>query len=343
MCVGRQRRFPWLMLHRWSPELLWQLPLLAADRLIHGVSGDPWRVDSRLSNLDADVFCTYGVQSHSATVIASAHAAHRPAVLFLGSDGDLDEHYGPDSDFTSPYGDRGEVCWRILQEADAIIVQTGEQRRLLQERFSRDSVVIENPIDVSAWDAGSHESPGDLAVRFDRYVLWVGRAEDIHKRPDVCLEVARLCPAINFLMVLNPRDPVVENRIRGNAPANVQIIRYVPSSKMPAIFSRAAALLNTSALEGFPNVFLQAAVSRVPIASLNVGREFLAWLGCGRHADGDVRQVAGFLREAWEHDESATAGLEGARDRVIQRHALNGRVAEFAQVLRDSVTGVASA
>lgn len=334
MCIGRRRRFPWLTLHRWRAALLWQLPLVAADRLIHGVPGDPWHVDSRLSTLDTDVFCTFGVQSHSATVIASAHAAHRPAVLFLGSDGDLDENYGPDSSYVSPYGDRGDVCWRILQEADAVIVQTEDQQRLLHERFGRESTIVENPIDVREWDAGLREPLGDVAVRFNRYVLWVGRAEDIHKRPDLCLEVAHRCPEINFLMVLNPRDPVVEHRVRRNAPANVQIISYVPCPEMPAIFARAAALLNTSALEGFPNVFLQAAVSRIPIASLNVGREFLTWLGCGRHTDGDMPQLAAFLQDAWNGAESATAGLETARIRVIQRYDLKDRVARFAEVLR---------
>ena len=340
MCVGKQRHFPWLTLHRWRMALLWQFPLVVAERLLHGRPGDPWRPESRLMDSSFDVYCTFGVQAHSATMIATAHAAGRPAILFLGSDGDLDENYQENSDYDSPYGDRGDVCWRILREADSIIVQTAAQQQLLRERFGRDGVVIENPIDVCEWDARVSEPLGDVAGRFNRYVLWVGRAEDVHKRPDVCLELARLCPAIDFLMILNPRDPVVESRVRRETPGNVHIVSHVPFPMMPAVFAQAAALVNTSSLEGFPNVFLQAAVSSVPIASLNVGESFLEWLDGGRHADGDVRQLALYLQQVWDCPES---GLNDSRERVMQRYGIEPRIDELVEVLRSSVQGKASA
>src|SRR5262245_49794397 len=144
MCVGKRATFPWLTLHQWRASLLWQLPVVAAERLLRGRPGDPWQPDPQLIEAPADVFCTFGVQSHSATVIGSAHAAGRSAVLILGSDGDLDEQYGPQSTFVSPYGDRGDVCWRILQEADVIVAQTTEQQCVLKVRFGRDSTVIAN-------------------------------------------------------------------------------------------------------------------------------------------------------------------------------------------------------
>lgn len=337
LCVGKRRSFPWLTLHRWRSALLWQFPVAAVEHVIRGRPGDPWHVDPSLAGLDSDVFCTFGVQSHSATVIASAHSAGRRAVLFLGSDGDLDENYGPDSDYVSPYGDRGDVCWRMLREADAVIVQTDDQQRVLRERFERDSVVIENPIDVQEWDARSHEASSEIAGRPDRYVLWVGRAEDVHKRPDVCLDLARICPGIEFLMVLNPRDPVVEHRVRRTAPANVHIVEFVPFPEMPALFARAAALVNTSSLEGFPNVFLQAAVSRVPIASLNVGEGFLNWLECGRFAAGDVQRLAEYLKQVWDRNGPSSAELQGARERVAERFGIESRIEAFAEVLRRSV------
>ncbi len=341
MCVGKQRHFPWLSLHRWRGELLWQFPVVAAERLIRGTPGNPWHVDSRLAKLDADLFCTFGVQSHSATVIASAQATSRRAVLFLGSDGDLDDNYGPDSDYISPYGDRGDVCWRILRDADSIIVQTGDQQRLLRERCGRESVVIENPIDVREWHARFSDPLDPIDVKFNRYVLWVGRAEDVHKRPGTCLDLARLCPAINFLMVLNPRDPVVENRVRREAPANVHIVRYVPFPRMPALFAQAAALVNTSSLEGFPNVFLQAAVSRVPIASLNVGANFLEWLNAGCCAEGDLERLASYLRGVWKGSENS-AVLTAGRERVAKRHGIDGRVDALIEVLQSAAQHASS-
>jgi glycosyltransferase involved in cell wall biosynthesis len=335
--VGKRDGFPWLALHSWSNALLWEFPLVAAERLLRGRPGDPWRPDPFISRVPADLFCTFGVQSHSATVIASAHATGRPAVLMLGSDGDLDARYVAGSTFVSPYGDRGDVCYRILSAADEIVAQTEEQQRVVRDRFGRDAHVIANPIDVEEWDARRRNviAP-ETTAGLTRYVLWVGRAEPVHKRPQVLLELARLCPGVDFLMILNPRDAVFEQGIRRDAPANVRIVRQVPFADMPAVFARAAALVNTSSLEGFPNVFLQAAISGVPIASLEVGRGFLAELGCGCCGGGDVARLAAFVREMWDGGCPDRAALSRARDTVTDRHGLRQRSDELAGLLRDA-------
>lgn len=335
-CVGKRAGFPWIELHRWRWRLLWQLPILAAERLIRGGGGDPWQADQRLTDLETDVYCTFGVQSHSATVLASARAAGRPCVLVLGSDGDLDERYTRESSFVSPYGDPGHVCWRILQEVDAIVAQTPAQARMLNERFGRTATVIPNPIDVDEWDTrgkplATLEETGGL----ERYVLWIGRAESVHKRPLVCLEVARRRPEMSFLMIMNPRDPQVEATVRRDAPPNVRVLSAVPFARMPAVFGRAAAFLNTSSLEGFPNVFLQAALSRVPIASLEVGQEFLEHVGCGCFADGNLDEVCDGLRSFWKQQADQDR-LNAARETVIREHGLAETSAMLAGVLADS-------
>jgi glycosyltransferase involved in cell wall biosynthesis len=338
MCVGKRATFPWLTLHQWRSSLLWQFPVVAAERLLRGRPGDPWHPDPRLTEVPADVFCTFGVQSHSATVITSAHAAHRPALLVLGSDGDLDEHYGPESTFVSPYGDRGDVCWRILQEADVIVAQTPEQQRVLMERFGRESIVIANPIDVAEWDARRTQPMNrEDTAGLERYVLWIGRADAVHKRPQLCVELARMCPEVEFLLIMNPRDPALEQRLRRERPPNVRFVSWVPFPRMPAIFAHAAALVNTSLLEGFANTFLQAALSEVPIASLEVGAPFLAELGCGCIADGDLGRLADYLRNIWRHGEDRTT-LAQAREFVVQRHGLAQKTFELADVIRRSAT-----
>jgi len=333
MCVGKRSGFPWIEVHRWQLQLIWQLPLLAAERAVRGGAPDPWRPDPRLTQMETDVYCTFGVQSHSATVLASARAAGKPCVLVLGSDGDLDERYTRDATFVSPYGDPGDVCWRILQEVDAIVAQTPAQRDMLLGRFGRTATVIANPVDVAEWDA-RRQPPASLeeTAGLDRYVLWVGRAESVHKRPEVCLEVARRCPELKFLMIMNPRDPQVEASVRRDAPANVRILSAVPFARMPAVFARAAAFVNTSSLEGFPNVFLQAALSRVPIASLEVGEAFLQHIGCGRFAGGDLEELCSALRGYWSAGADAAA-LEGARATVVREHGLAETSAALIDVL----------
>lgn len=333
MCVGRRAGFPWVRVHRWRPSLIWQLPVVAAERLLRGGASDPWQPDLRLSELETDVFCTFGVQSHSATVIASAREAGKPVVLILGSDGDLDPEYTAESTFISPYGDRGEVCWRILRESDAIIAQTAEQQEALRERFGRESAVVANPIDVEAWDAGLTQTPHSPDTSgLERYALWIGRADAVHKRPQLCVELARMCPEVPFLLIMNPRDAELESRLKREAPPNVRFVSSVPFTRMPAVFARAGVLVNTSLLEGFANTFLQAALSRVPIASLQAGEPFLSELGCGVFARGDLKRLAVGVRDLWS-EKPCDSALERARAYVIERHGLARQAVELAAAL----------
>ncbi len=138
----------------------------------------------------------------------------------------------------NPYGDAGATCHYSLTQADAVFVQTPEQQALLRERFGRDGVVIPNPIDLVQWDSRKNRPiDEEFTGGLSQFVLWIGRAESIHKRPQVLLEIARLCPEVPFLMILNPRDPAVDAATRRQAPPNVRIVSQVPFPSMPALFS----------------------------------------------------------------------------------------------------------
>ncbi len=342
MCVRRRAGFPWLAIRQWRPRLLWQLPAAIGMHLL-SPNVDPTRPARTFQEIDCDVFCTFGVQTTSAVVIASAHAAGKPAVLVLGSDGDLDPKFLTDPDYVNPYGDRASVCRFILEQADSIVCQTAEQQRVLKERFGRDGVVIANPIDLEEFDrrAGAvvARSP-DPATPTDRRfpesarrpVLWIGRAEPIHKRPMLAIDIARRCPEIPFLLVMNPRDPAEDARVRAAAPSNVTIREHVPPTEMPALMASALALLNTSSLEGFSNAFLQAGAARVPVVSLVVGDEYLAPSGAGICCQGSVdRAVEALNRMARDAGFRSNAGINGRRT-VERRHAAAARAAELRAV-----------
>ncbi len=353
-CLEKSSRWPGLQLRHWEWSLLGTLPALAACRLFARGRRDPWRADPFLVRQTADLFCTFGVQANSARVIASAHATGRKAILMIGSDGDLDERYQPDSGYVSPYGDAAEVCYEILQRADAIVVQTPLQHRLVEERFGRESTIIANPIDLDAWDQRralplSQEITGGLR----RYALWVGRAESLHKRPDLLLEVARMSPDVDFLMILNPRDRVVEKAVRDHCPKNVRIVSSVPFDLMPVVFEHAAVFVSTSALEGFPNVFLQAAATGVPVASLEVGGDFIQASQCGLCAEGDTNRLAEYVKSVWcqsggpgklsgpdgsagSHDPDRPTG--GGRAFVAAEHDLPMQTARLLAMLKSVIT-----
>lgn len=331
-CLERTPRFPGVRLKRWDWRLVAWAPRLALDRLLRGRVYDSTRPDPRLVDLRPDLFGTFGVQTHSAVVIHSARAAGRPVVLCLGSDGDLDPLFESEGHDRDPYGTPARVGRFILQSADLILAQTPEQQQRLLERFGRRSEVLLNPIDAVAWDAATQQPlAADVAAGPTRYVLWVGRAEELHKRPQLCLEVARRSPDVPFLMILNPREADVEARIRRDAPANVRIVDRVPFPQMPAVFHRAALLLSTSHLEGFPNVFLQAALSGVPIASLEVGEEFLQASGAGRTFGGDLAGLAAHVADVWSGRSPYSAA--GPRAYVLAHHGLPAQSERLAGLL----------
>jgi hypothetical protein len=335
--IGRTPRFPWIQLRGWNRSLVWQAPIVGFDFLKRRLLGrkiDYQKPMEPIASVDADVYVTFGVVNMtSASVIASAHARNRPAVLFLGSDSDLDERFTPDSSFVSPYGDPAPLCAWIIAQADQILAQTPSQAERLRRLFGREAEIIPNPIDHLQWDEQARSPLPDAATAgLSRYVLWVGRAEGVHKRPQLMVEVAKSCPDVDFLMVLNPREPVLEDRIGREAPGNLRIVSHVPYSQMPALFTRAAALVSTSSLEGFPNVFLQAALSRTPIGSLVVAEEFLQKSQAGECFDGNLEALARWVRTAWVSPQQESR-REVARDYVIQHHGLKAQTAAFRAAL----------
>ena len=350
LCVSRRAGFPWLRLRQWRWPLLWQFPAVVMLRLMRS-RPDPTLPSTAFQSIDCDVFCTFGVQTTSATVIASAHAAGKKCVLVLGSDGDLDPKFLSDPDYVNPYGDRASVCRFILDQADAIVCQTTEQQRLLKERFHRDGVVVENPIELDEFDrriaqvSGRRQPPdappNSNAQRADhetsRPVLWIGRAEAIHKRPMLAIDIARQLPGIPFILVMNPRDPAEEARVRAAATPNVTIRDHVPPPEMPRLMAASLALLNTSSLEGFPNTFLQAGAARVPVVSLVVGERFLEESRAGVCCHGDLDRAASALQEYSTDESLRTRTGEHGRAYVEHHHSAAARTADLLKTLASSL------
>lgn len=325
------KRFPWIIWRKPNLGDLAVLPRLFWDKIV--LRRTPQQPDPFLQQLNVDLFVTFGVQSHSATVIASARSIGRKAVLFLGSDHDLDERILSQPNYKTIYNDRASVCLWVIEQADSILCQTDRQRQRLTDLFHRDATIVGNPIDLDWWDAAHSQEPlpSDVA-QLDRFALWIGRADSVHKRPQVLLELAKLCPEVPFLMIMNPRDPAVEQQIREEAGENVHIVEKVPFSRIPSVFKNACCLVNTSSLEGFPNTFLQSAASGIPVASLEVEPGFIKRAQAGFFANGDIKQLAGFVRKQWESDSRWEA--EPSRHYVIEHHSLERQVDLLLDFLR---------
>jgi glycosyltransferase involved in cell wall biosynthesis len=333
-CLEVRPRFPWLQLKRWNWRLLWQVPVLAACRPFKPADPGPLVPDRMLSGVGADVYCCLGVSAASANVVVTAHERGAKAVLFLVYDADLDPRFASTEDFVSEYGERAEFCRFVLREADLIVAQTQWQQQKVFERFGREAALFRNPLELSSWTAESADRGPPLSDVFPRrFALWIGRADRHHKRPLVCLELARLCPEVTFLMVVNPREREVWDELHRTAPPNVRIVGHVRPEQMPAVMRRAAVLVSTAIQEGFPNVFLEAAAAGVPVASQHVGREFFEAAGCDGWGRGDLDRLAAYVRQLWADPERRNAeGMRGYAH-VSSRYAMEHRGAELSTLL----------
>ena len=300
---------PFIKILKWNFNLLWQIPFLFLSKPFNRFQKQSATEPSPVyTSIDADIFVCFGVNSVASEVIASAKAKNQESILVLESNSELDENYTKDSVFVSKYGETGAVCYFAISNADQIVAQTDYQLKLLKERFQRTGPVISNPIDVKRWKKLAQVEESSIeSILPQKYVLWIGRSDRFHKRPHLCLETAKSLPNVNFLMILNPNDPEVDKEIRSQAPENVIIITQVPFHEMPVLFSKADIFFSTGSLEfeGAPNVFQQASASGLPIASLDVGHEWIDEPDCGYVADGNMDSLNEMISDWWNNPEKA--------------------------------------
>jgi len=103
-------------------------------------------------------------------------------------------------------------------------------------------------------------------------VLWIG-SSDITKQPDVFLDLAEQLTEISFTMVMaDGTDRQFQGHIekRAKATPNVDYKGAVAYNRTWSYYKRAKILVCTSQSEGFPNIFLQAWQTSIPIVSLSI-------------------------------------------------------------------------
>lgn len=151
-------------------------------------------------------------------------------------------------------------------------------------------------------------------------VLWVASCQPL-KQPELFMELAQRHSGTPFVMITTPRvRPYFEETCaRAAGVPNLTVIHGVPDLR--PYYDRAIALVNTSTVEGFPNTFLEAAMSSTPIVSLNVDPDhMLSQAGAGIAGLGEFdRVVEGVGQLIRNPSERARRGA-AARRYVVERH-----------------------
>ncbi len=326
-------------LKRLSPNLLWQIPVLGITRPFRMRDPVDCQPDPQLANYPVDVWITFGVNSASSRVVATAASKNAPSFLCIQSNAGLEERLATKEEYRNECGESAESRRFALLQCDQVVAQSQWQLVRLKNLFRRDGLLARNPIKRSQW-LPPYSTPAlpPLDQPFD--VLWIGRYDDFHKRPSLMLQAAKELPNVSIKMIANPFDATVESRIRNEAPSNVELIDRVPFEQMPSVFGAAKLFVSTGSLkhEGFPNVLLQSAASHTPIVSMSDHDEFLSRSGAGVACEESVDRLVAAIQQQLTTPSIDWVSVDAYLD---QYHSVDNITRQFTQWIHDAIAGEA--
>ena len=195
---------------------------------------------------------------------------------------------------------RDAALYRVgVRLAYRVVVQTTEQRHLCVDRLNRDAVVVPSICERAA-----------LARRHDAF-LWVGRLDE-NKQPLEYLALARALPEGRFRMIGVPteRDAALAAAVREEADKlpNVEFLGPRPRAAVLELMNAAVAVVSTSAVEGVPNVFLEAWSRGIPALALSHDPDgAIETHSIGAVAHGSRGRLVELARHLWETRHEADA------------------------------------
>ena len=209
-----------------------------------------------LERADADVYYQRNAGMITGLIAMFCRKHRRPFVYGAGSDGDFHAR-----DVSIP-GRRDRALFRYgLARCTGVVVQNEKQRAAAQS-LKKPVRLIPNGIRPTAG-----ESDGTRGA-----IVWIGSLWTL-KRPDRLLDLAQRLPEREFIVLGGdfPSEADYSARIRAQAATvpNVTMLGRRPHDEVGEVLSRAALLVNTSDVEGFPNAYLEAWNHGVPVVTFN--------------------------------------------------------------------------
>lgn len=201
----------------------------------------------------------------------------------------------------------------LIRNADLVIVQhTGQKNILLKKNL--EPMVVYNLIDMSKIPSGLHRQRKDFV-----YVGWLDKRKGF---PEF-FEIVERCPHHTFKIIGPPRDKTGRHyfeKLKGYK--NVMLLGGLSHKRTLEEIYDSKALISTSPMEGFPNVFIEAWACGIPVYSLNVDPgNIIESEGLGVIAKGDPGKIIKALDEHTNSDEFTRKSLEY----IDRHHALTGR------------------
>lgn len=212
-----------------------------------------------------------------------------------------------------------------VRNADLIVAQSEQQRRLLEQNYGVKSEVLDMAV----------EMPGDHQPAQDVDVLWVANFRPV-KRPEVVLELAHRLPDVKFTMAggaLPGAEDYFQSMLRAASELpNVTCPGAVPYADVGTLFSRAKIFLNTSQIEGFPNTFLQAWVRGVPVVTFFDPDSLVKQRQLGRTA-ADLDDMVAAIRSLLNDERERRLAGERARTYAVAQFGATHIASRYLEML----------
>jgi glycosyltransferase involved in cell wall biosynthesis len=250
---------------------------------------------------------------------------HRVKVIFrIASNSDCD----PDALLIRYWRDKRLYRYG-LRRADLVLSQTPDQRQALLKNFRRDSRVVVSMTETSGRRPRFEER--------DSGVLWVGNMRAL-KRPELLLEAARKLPQLEFHIIGGPMpgSEAFYEQIRAAAleVPNVRFHGPVPYHLVGQFYERARIFVGTSAVEGFPNTYLQAWARGTPVVAFLDPDQLIARHGMGL-AVSSVAQLCAAISTLNGDPVSWLAASQRSTNYMDERFDLTRMVAPYERAFAD--------
>ena len=206
----------------------------------------------------------------------------------------------------------GEMVYPfILRNADCVLVQHEGQKATLRKK-NIESVVFPNVIDISAIEPVLEPEKKDF--------VYVGSLDRRKGFVDF-FKLVQCSQSLSFKVIGSPRDKTgshLYEKLRGLD--NVTLTGRLSHENTIRQISNSKALISTSPMEGFPNIFIEAWACGVPVLSLYVDPGgVIEKEGLGEIVNGNIGRLLTIM--------NAFSCINGFADRAksyVQRyHALN--------------------
>jgi glycosyltransferase involved in cell wall biosynthesis len=204
----------------------------------------------------------------------------------------------------------------LLRKADAVFVQHNGQKKILEDKGVK-SVLFSNLFDLSKLPVFTGTEHNDFV-----YVGWLDKRKGFAE----FFEVISKSPNHTFKIIGPPRDKTGHYYYEKlKSFPNVKLLGELSHAETLAHIASSKALVSTSPMEGFPNIFIEAWACGIPVLSLYfdpgdvIKREEL-----GMVANGNIDALAKALDSVSYSEDFA----KKARNYLERTHVLNDQKVE---------------